>query len=268
MFFDTIVRPPRSDSKRWQNVSSDYEYSLLYDDLFSGPPFNADMVDAIVSIAGNSVLDLGGGTGKLAQLLIIKGLWVTVVDRSESMLQGAISRRGRLSKKLGSRFEILRQDISSLSIPKKFDSALLVGNALAHLDSEEMILGSLKKIRAHLKPGASVLLDLPRPNWSDRFWGKGIWEYKGRFKTQNGPLRVWRRSFTLLKNSGISIEHALSKNSISCYRLKTTLLFLTLDRWKQLLTESGFRRVEVWRNWENLSVTHARPVLRAQKPSN
>jgi SAM-dependent methyltransferase len=105
------------------------------------------------------VLDVGGGSGRIGELLLEQGASRYVdIDLSDSMLDLA---RERLSR-FGDKVTLIQGDFLETPIPGSFDVALAlgyfdyIGNAPAHVQR----MGEL------LAPGGSVVASFPRWTWT------------------------------------------------------------------------------------------------------
>jgi SAM-dependent methyltransferase len=129
---------------------------------------NADLVDDLPAYAaladrfGGPVLDVGCGTGRVAFHLTASGLRVVGVDTSPAMLERARERFAR-HKFDPARLEWVEADITQLALNENFGLAIFAYNGFMHLLTQADQIAALEHIRAHLKPGGGVALDLPNP---------------------------------------------------------------------------------------------------------
>ena len=144
----------KSDEEGLYEVPQDYEafWGARGDDW---PWYQAQVQSA------HRILDLATGTGRLALLLAGQGLEVCGVDASQVMLD--VARARGLDQGLA--VDWRQGDLRALDLDRVFDLALLPYNGLQHLcgpgDTDAFFAG----LRAGLKPGARLALDLhlPRP---------------------------------------------------------------------------------------------------------
>ena len=108
---------------------------------------------------GASVLDLGCGTGRIADSLAEYGHCVTGVDNSPDML--AHLRHA----------ETIRADIASLRLDRRYDVVVLASNLINQPDptARQQLLAVAA---AHLTPSGQVLAEWEPPSWFDR-WTTG-----------------------------------------------------------------------------------------------
>lgn len=137
---------------------ADY-YELLYKDKdYAGE------VEYLVELLGQvgvrseagvrSILELGCGTGRHAELLAGRGYSVYGVDRSTDMLETA-RRRGagnpHLTFSLG--------DVTSVEVGKHFDVVLSLFHVLSYQISNSEVEAMFRTASNHLKPGGTVVFD-------------------------------------------------------------------------------------------------------------
>lgn len=144
---------PKSDGQSLYEVPEDYEAFL-----------GADGSDAAWYLGsarpGDSVLDLGCGAGRHSLALARQGHAVCGVDRSEAMLRRARAQAGGLD------IDWRVADWRALDLGRRFDLAILPYNGLQHLLGLEDLDAFLQGVRAHLKPGGRLALDLHVPQAS------------------------------------------------------------------------------------------------------
>ena len=103
--------------------------------------------------AGSTVLDVGAGTGAIADVLAGLGLAVTGVDVSPAMIAQA-----RATRHNGARFAV--GDARTLNLPDRFDLVVCTDDVLNYLLTAAEVATSLAVMRRHLKPGALLMFDV------------------------------------------------------------------------------------------------------------
>ena len=106
---------------------------------------------------GQSVLDVGCGSGRITFPLVEHGYSVTGVDPSSRMLQLA------QEHPLADSVAWVENSITSVQLTSTFDLAIFSYNGFCHLTSAELQLQALTSIAGALRPGGGVVLDLPNP---------------------------------------------------------------------------------------------------------
>ena len=147
-------------------------YSQYYDLLYSDKNYNEEVlyIHNILHSNGkdiNTVLDMGCGTGKHAELLCDLGYTVHGIDRSADMLKIAETRR--MGKEDNLSFNL--EDIQTLSLGKKFDAVVSLFHVISYQNSNKELIQAMKVAKEHLSEngififdfwyGPAVLTDLP-----------------------------------------------------------------------------------------------------------
>lgn len=119
------------------------------------PTGEPEQIDALL-LPRSSVLELGAGTGRIADSLARLGHRVTAVDDSERML--AEVRHART----------VRARIEDLRLVERFDAVVLPTN-LIHYRGTDLRRAVLATVAHHLKPrGTAIIQWKPPPFWSAR----------------------------------------------------------------------------------------------------
>ena len=119
-------------------------------------------IDALQVSRGNSVLELGCGSGTLTEKLTRRGATVVAVDQSNGMLRRAAKRAPSAT--------LVRADIVEFQSAEKFDR-VLIAFVLHHMDAQARLF-TLTLARTALKPGGLVgVLDWTGPDTAALRWG-------------------------------------------------------------------------------------------------
>ncbi|HEY8471650.1 MAG TPA: class I SAM-dependent methyltransferase [Natronosporangium sp.] len=102
--------------------------------------------------ASASILDLGCGTGRLAEPLARLGHPVTGVDNEPEMLAELRLATG------------VHADIVSLDLGQQFDAVLLMSHFVDTAD-DELVYGTLRTVRRHLRDGGLAVVERHPPGW-------------------------------------------------------------------------------------------------------
>ncbi len=165
--------------------------------------FQSDAVMASLDVQeGDSVVDLGGGTGYYAFLLAQKGAKVVVVDESESMLS-RVPHHPHITPCCG--------DIATAHLdPQSFDIVLLI-DVLHHVKDVDLIL--TRAVELLKKGGRLLVLDVPKIshplNWMRRLW-EYPFAYRYHFFTQ---LQIEK----ILSNYSLVIRNVVFTHSYYIY---------------------------------------------------
>jgi ubiquinone/menaquinone biosynthesis C-methylase UbiE len=181
----------------------------------------ADVVASVRSdlVPGCTVLDLGGGPGRMA-VSLAGSYRVTLCDVSADMLQ--ISEKAARERQVPSGNLVLRQLDAEEPLPfepASFDRALCI-DLLVHLSDP---LPTLRELRRVLKPAGQLLVDVSNasPWWLLRY-------PRSLGRRPGGWLRTWR-------TGGVPPEW------------QTTVRHYRYDEYRELLDRSDLRIVQEWR---------------------
>lgn len=108
---------------------------------------------------GGPVLELGAGTGRVTQILALRGFDVVAVDLSEEMLERARARFARLSPPRG-KVRFVCGDMADLRVRGRFNTILVPFRSFHHLLTADRQLAALRGIRKRLAPGGLAVVDL------------------------------------------------------------------------------------------------------------
>lgn len=140
------------DEKFWDTF-----YDLMFcPDHFAEAEAQAPKLLELAGVRPESVLDLGCGPGRHALPMARAGCRVTAVDASEFLL--ADLRRRADAAKLEIRTE--QADMRSYRVTEAFDLVLLMWTSFGYFEAEADHRRVLDNIRAGLRPGGRLLLDL------------------------------------------------------------------------------------------------------------
>ena len=123
----------------------------------------------LADVGGEHVLDLGCGTGVLAEILADRGLRVTGVDLSDEML--VIARRRCRAQR--SRIEFLQGDVLKDRFEGPYPVVSASGEIVNHLETERKVARYFANVFRHVQPGGVFVFDAIQRatfenNWDDR----------------------------------------------------------------------------------------------------
>jgi len=111
---------------------------------------------------GARVLDVGCGSGLLAQRLLDAKFRVTGIDASPAMID--LARSGVP----GARFEVMRLPAGSLDALPQAEAVVSTGHVLNYLDSKRDIAQALRELAHALRPGGVLAIDLMTEAYAER----------------------------------------------------------------------------------------------------
>lgn len=156
------------DEKFWSEL-----YPYMFDEArFAQAEQHVEQIIALSGVSGGAVLDLCCGPGRHSIELARKGFTVTAVDRSPFLLGQAKERAATLP------IEFVEADMREFVRPAAFDLVVNLFTSFGYFETREQDLGVLRNIRASLKPGAALLIDIfgkeqiALPAWTPTQWTK------------------------------------------------------------------------------------------------
>lgn len=132
-------------------------YSEYYDLLYRDKDYVGEsryVIDRLKQSIGrqpNSILELGCGTGKHAELFQTEGLKVAGVDLSATMIEQARTRLPGIT--------FVEGDVRSVRIGSTFESVVSLFHVASYQTTNDDILAFLQTAAAHLDPGGVFLFD-------------------------------------------------------------------------------------------------------------
>ena len=108
-----------------------------------------------------SILELGCGTGRHAELLCDLGYDVCGVDSSHEMLELATNRIKKRSLDPDKRRELsfLHGDIRDFHLGKRFDVVIALFHVMSYITCNDDLRGVFRLIKEHLKPKGGLIFD-------------------------------------------------------------------------------------------------------------
>jgi SAM-dependent methyltransferase len=122
-------------------------------------------IDRALSAAG-PVLEYGVGSGRIALPLARMGVEVVGVDLSKEMLTAFEAKLARETPEVAARVRLVRGDMRSVRLRRRFALVIAPFNAVQHLYSREDIEAFFRGVQLHLAPGGRFVFDflLPSPD--------------------------------------------------------------------------------------------------------
>ena len=133
--------------------------------IFAGGPGDGD-VDFYRRLAveqGGPVLEIGCGTGRVSIPLAEAGFEVVGVDRSASMLRIAEEHRAALVPEVAARLTFVEADMTTLDLGRQFALIVAPSRVFQFALTTDAQRATLRALRAHLRPGGRLVLDLFDP---------------------------------------------------------------------------------------------------------
>lgn len=135
-------------------------YSQYYDLLYKDKDYKSESeyIDFLIKSNTNNaktLLDMGCGTGRHAELLCNKGYIVHGIDLSESMLKIAETRRKNKKYKLS----FSHSNIKDLNLDKKFDVTVSLFHVMSYQNSNIDVIKTFEVAKKHLNDDGVFIFD-------------------------------------------------------------------------------------------------------------
>lgn len=115
-----------------------------------------------LGVPGQTILELGAGTGRLTEGLAERGFTVWGVDISPTMLDQAKARVARLRPEVRGRIELRQGDMTSLDLKRTFDLVICPFFTLAHVPTGSAWRNTFAVAARHLNAGGLAAFHLPK----------------------------------------------------------------------------------------------------------
>jgi len=144
-----------------------YTKPELYDAIHQNYNYDRDLITVLAKKAGEPVLELAAGTGRLAELIIDLGLDYTGIDTSNEFLNIAI-------EKVGNRAKFLQDDMRHFDLSQQFNFIFIGFNSFLHNLTNEDASQCLQSVHNHLADNGIFLVSIfiPDPSFLYREEGR------------------------------------------------------------------------------------------------
>lgn len=151
-------------------------FAQLYDQLFDPELYKKweQFTLANIKTTNCNLLDLAGGSGRLAVLLAADGLKVTVADFSDEMLSLADQHGNENNVTL----QLVQADMRDLSAFPKFDVITCYADSLCYLDDEADVMQVFSEVFNHLTTNGTFLFDVITPHQTDDIYPGYMYNYQ------------------------------------------------------------------------------------------
>lgn len=134
-------------------------YDAFFGDIRADAGFYLKRAQEVLA-PGGALLEIGSGTGRVAEHFLREGYRVTGVDASEPMLRRA---NARLASH-GERYHSVLADVRTMTLPGTYRLAIAPYGMVAHLLTNEDRLATFRRVHDHLEPGGLFVFD-DMPGW-------------------------------------------------------------------------------------------------------
>src|SRR6476620_7772496 len=218
-------------------------FASYYDRIF---PLNQTALSFVSSYfqPGESILDIGAGTGNMAVALAEKEIKVTASEPDETMAESIRSKTDLKGLTLSIQTKSMEQIEEFQS---NFDGIICIGNTLPHLPDEEGIERFLSQCHQKLNKDGRLILQmvnydkvLSTDDFSFPVIQKDYFSFTRRYEKVNDHIY-----FTSI----LTVHEESTENTIPLYPI-------TSQRLIALLTKAGFESVQVYGNFKAEDFKH------------
>jgi len=117
---------------------------------------DVEFYQSMIAKKRGSVLEIGCGTGRITQHLLVVADYVTVVDSAPAFLEKFMDKLGEQSTKL----EIVCSDMRDIDLPKRYDHIIMSYSTFQYLLTTEDQVKTLQRLKKHLSDDGQILLDI------------------------------------------------------------------------------------------------------------
>jgi len=114
--------------------------------------------------SGGPVLELGGGTARVALAIAQAGIEVVCVEPMQTMRARAKERLARMPEETRNRVELRRGSLESLRLRRRFPLVIAPFNVWMHLYARDQIERGFATVRHHLEPRGRFVFDVLLPD--------------------------------------------------------------------------------------------------------
>ena len=207
----------------------------FYDHLMLGGYYDyaaqsAELAEVLPS--GARVLEVGVGTGLLAEALLERGFEVVGVDHTEEMLSLARTR-------LGTEVELYQADVITLDLGQTFDAAISNGGVwygvfdgsaygyCGHIPDRDAVARSVHRVMSHLAPSGQLILSVQDVHAD---------------KVMQLPDDIeYRQIIRDLGNDDIEKTYVMSRSGEALAHQVLTLSYYPRELFEDTFAEYGFR---------------------------
>lgn len=208
-------------------------------DLDSGWSEDRDFYLARAGPPPQRILDLGCGTGLLAEAFAGLGHQMTGVDPAAAMLDVA------RAKPLASRISYVQSTAQNFRSDQRFDLIIMTGHAFQVLLTDADIAATFATMRDHLAPNGRIVFESRNPalDWAT------VWNTDRRYMLQGKTVQETRRVVSANGNLiSFDTDYVIHRES---RRSSSTLLFLRAPEITARLTAAGLQVQDLFGDWQS-----------------
>ncbi|MBK8048331.1 MAG: class I SAM-dependent methyltransferase [Anaerolineales bacterium] len=225
----------------------DGDYRNYFDDI--------EAIGVLAEEAGDPILELGCGTGRVLMPLALAGHHITGVDLSPALLD--IAGHKVAEQRLQQQVELICADLLTMQLPRRnYAFAYCTSNTLMHFTTQADQLSVLRTAFHHLRPGGHFLIDLFNPDVQRLTAINGLMELADRWEGEGAGHEVVKWSVRTVDWAEQLQETVFIYESIqpSGQSTRTACPFMLRFLWRGeaelLLKAAGFVVEDVWGDFD------------------
>jgi SAM-dependent methyltransferase len=213
---------------------------------------------------GGPVLDLGGGDGRVAEVLAKAGLEVTLVETSAAMLDLA---RRRFTQRSARQVRLTQGDMRSFRTEQPHALAVCAAGTFAHLTSTGDQLQALRAIRRSLTPQGVVTLVLQNPYHLvvDPPNGEVVAQWRGVDPATGDTITKLVTNEAMLANQELLVDVAYdvvgASGAVRRFATEFSLRWTYQPELELLLHRAGFGQVVCYGDYDSSPYSDVSPLL-------
>lgn len=219
-----------------------------YDQIF---PLNEVALDFILENIkeGDSILDIGAGTGNMAIALAERGYKVTASEPEETMAQAIMDK----AKVKGLPVSVHTKPMEQINdFAETFDQIVCMGNTLPHLPNMAAVTEFLQKCYEKLNDGGKLLIQ--QVNY-DKVLSSEDFSFPVIEKEDFTFTRIYeKRDEHILFTTRLTVKGETTENTIPLYPI-------TSEKLKASLAKAGFKSIRLFGNFKKAEHTILAPAL-------
>jgi SAM-dependent methyltransferase len=142
----------------WTPQSYGDDWADVYDERFA----NVDDLDLVIGVlielaAGRPLLELGSGTGRICNILALRGHDVTGLEASEKMIKRMRGKPG------GDLVDVVLGDFAKFKLDRRYGLIYLSCNTFFGLPTQQLQVACVKRAAEHLTEDGLLLLECSLP---------------------------------------------------------------------------------------------------------
>ncbi len=215
----------------------DHDLARLYD-LDSGWSEDRDFYLRLPTRDQCRILDIGCGTGLLADAYAGRGHRVTAIDPAGAMLDVAREKPNAAS------VEWVEADAEGFRTDKRYDLIVMTGNAMMALKDLASMRACFDTMQYHLDREGSIVFEVRNPNidWSSQ------WEYDITLRVDEAIVKEKRR-FVRMAGPVMHFEFDY-EFSDKTFKTRSAIRFHSKDEIVRGLGEAGLRVSSIVGGWQ------------------